>query len=218
MAHLVGTRRTAVAVAAITVATDDDRSAATSAEIASSRKIHWHIGPMGSPPERPLCGILRVQRRPSGLRGAASELAWRLVPVSRQHLHRPASVLPYRQRYRQTVNAKRADVVRTFRFVQVGACRFVALIPAALRLPDDVCCAIRPPKALWALSNPIEIRLIKNYTTLTNLNARFVRFFSTAKKFSKPFQKMAKSLRIHDLTPFTGNIFRIVQIQHNFGT
>lgn len=47
VAHLVGTRRTAVAVATITVAANDDRSAATSAEVASSRKIHWHIWPMG---------------------------------------------------------------------------------------------------------------------------------------------------------------------------
>ena len=36
-------------------------------------------------------------------------------------------------------------------------------------------------KPCGRFQTPIEIRLIKNYTTLTNLNARFVRFFSTAK-------------------------------------
>ena len=55
---------------------------------------------MGSSRERPLCGILRVQRRPSGLRGATTELAWRLGPVSRLRFHRPVSVLPHRRRPR----------------------------------------------------------------------------------------------------------------------
>lgn len=49
-----------------------------------------------------------VQRRPSGLRGAASDLAWRLGPVSRLRLHLLASVLPHRFRQRYLFRASLA--------------------------------------------------------------------------------------------------------------
>ena len=96
VAGLLGTLRGAVAMAAITRAADEYRRATAGAAIASSWKFHGHTGPMGSSRERPLCGILRVQRCPSGLRGATTELAWRLGPVSRLRFHRPVSVLPHR--------------------------------------------------------------------------------------------------------------------------
>lgn len=96
VAGLFSTLRGAVAMAAITRAADEYRRATAGAAIASSWKFHGHTGPMGSSRERPLCGILRVQRCPSGLRGATTELAWRLGPVSRLRFHWPVSVLPHR--------------------------------------------------------------------------------------------------------------------------
>lgn len=125
---MAGLRRAssrAVAVAAITAAADQYRGAAAGAQVASSGEVHWRSGPMGSRRRRPLCEILRVQRRPSGLRGAASDLTWWLGPVSRLRFHRPTRFLPHRRRRRYPT-------------------------PAALRLPDNDCFAIRPPKALRA--------------------------------------------------------------------
>jgi hypothetical protein len=68
--------------------------------------------------QRLLRGILCMQRCSSGQRGAASELAWRLEPLSRRHLHR----------------------LRCFyRIASIGATvspNTVITSPAALRLPD----------------------------------------------------------------------------------
>lgn len=97
-ACLVGTPRGAVALAAITVAANEHGRAAADAQVASSGKVHWPTWPMGFTGDVRLCGILRVQRRPSGLRGAISELAWRLGPVSRLRFHRPLGFLPHRRR------------------------------------------------------------------------------------------------------------------------
>ena len=120
-AGLVGALRSAVAMATITMAANEHGGATAGAQVASSGKVHWHTRPMGSPRGRPLCGILRVQRRPSGLRGAASELAWQLGPVSRLRFHRPVGFLPHRQRRRY-----RDDVHRTF-----------TSNPCRAQLPDD---------------------------------------------------------------------------------
>ena len=46
-ARLVGTARGAVAVAAVAVATNEHSRAASGAQVASSREIHWPSGPMG---------------------------------------------------------------------------------------------------------------------------------------------------------------------------
>lgn len=46
-AGLVGTARGAVALAAVAVAANDHRRAATGAVVASSREIHWPSRPMG---------------------------------------------------------------------------------------------------------------------------------------------------------------------------
>ena len=46
-AGFFGASRGAVTVAAITVAADQHGGAATGAQVASSRKVHWRSGPMG---------------------------------------------------------------------------------------------------------------------------------------------------------------------------
>jgi len=99
---LVGTPCGAVAVTPIAVTADDHGGAATRTQIASSRKVHGQKRANGGRQRRPLRGILGMQRCPSGQRGAASELAWRLVPVSRRHRHRLRCYLPHRshRRYR----------------------------------------------------------------------------------------------------------------------
>ena len=79
-----------------------------------------------------------------GLRGATAELAWWLEPVSRLRLHRPIGFLPHRQPVRTSHR-----IARPNRSVTVY-CDVIDLGPAALRLPDDDCCAIRPPEALRA--------------------------------------------------------------------
>ncbi len=109
-ASLVGTLRRAVAVAAIAVAADEYGGATAGAQVASPGKVHWHSGPMGSRRRRPLREILCRQRRPSGLRGATSGLAWRLGPVSRLRFHRPIDFLPHRRcrRYHHVGNAEQA--------------------------------------------------------------------------------------------------------------
>ncbi len=91
--RLISARRGAVAVAAITVATDQYGRAATGAQVVSSRRVHWQSGPMESRRPRPLREILCLQRRLGELRGTTSELAWRLGPVSCLRFHRPDSVL-----------------------------------------------------------------------------------------------------------------------------
>lgn len=45
--RLIGTRRRAVPIAAITVAADEYGDAAAGAQVASSGKVHWQSGPMG---------------------------------------------------------------------------------------------------------------------------------------------------------------------------
>jgi len=102
-ASLIGTRVRTVTMAAITVAADEYGGATRCAQVAASGKVHWQSRPMGFRRLRPLRGILRVQRGPSGLRGAASGLTWRLGPVSRLRFHRPVSVLPHRQRLRYSL-------------------------------------------------------------------------------------------------------------------
>ena len=47
VAGLMGAGRSAVTVAAITVAANQHSLAATGAQVASSRKVHWQSGPMG---------------------------------------------------------------------------------------------------------------------------------------------------------------------------
>ena len=132
IAGLWRTSPRAIAVAAITVAADQHGDAAAGAQVASSGEFHWQSGPMGSRRRRALREILCRQRRPSGLRGATSGLAWRLGPVSRQRFHRPVDFLPHRRRRRY-------------------------LTPAALRLPDNDCSAIRPPEALRAANRKTGI-------------------------------------------------------------
>ena len=121
-ASLIGTRRGAVAMAAITVATDQYSGATAGAEVASSGEVHWQSGPMGYRRPRPLRGILRVQRGPSGLRGAASGLTWWLGPVSRLRFHRPASVLPHRQHQRYLL-PRAAARQRLLRNPGIAPCR-----------------------------------------------------------------------------------------------
>lgn len=85
---LIGTGAGTVAVTAITVAANDDRLAATRTQVASSGEVHGQKRANGGRQQRPLREILCMQRYPSGWRGAASELAWRLGPMSRRHLQR----------------------------------------------------------------------------------------------------------------------------------
>ena len=85
---LLRTRLGAVALAAIAVGANDRGLAAAGAKVVSSCRFHGQR-PMGERQQGPLCEILGRRRCPSGQRGAASELAWSLAPVSRRHLHRP---------------------------------------------------------------------------------------------------------------------------------
>ena len=103
-----------VAVAAIAVAADEYGGATAGAQVASPGKVHWQSGPMGNRRRRPLREILCRQRRPSGLRGATSGLAWRLGPVSRLRFHRPIDFLPHRRcrRYHPVGNAEQADAAQ----------------------------------------------------------------------------------------------------------
>jgi hypothetical protein len=107
-ACLLRTRRGAVAVAAITVAADDDGSTAAGAQVASSGDVHWQAGPMESRRRRRLRETLCGRRRPRmGLQGAASGLTWRLGPASRPCLHRLVGFLPHRQPVRTShLNAR----------------------------------------------------------------------------------------------------------------
>lgn len=89
---LIGTSRGAVAVTPITVTANDHGGAATRTQVASSRELHGQRGPMGGKTASPLREILCMQRCLSGQRGAVSELAWRLVPMSRRHLHRRSAI------------------------------------------------------------------------------------------------------------------------------
>ena len=84
---LLRTRLGAVALAAIAVGANDRGLAAAGAKVVSSCRFHGQR-PMGERQQGPLCEILGRRRCPSGQRGAASELAWSLAPVSRRHLHR----------------------------------------------------------------------------------------------------------------------------------
>ena len=104
---LLGTGDGAVAVTSIAGAANDDGRAAAHAEEASSRNVPRRSGPMGSRRQRPLREILCRQRRPSGLRGAASGLTWRLGPVARLRFHRPVSFLPHRQQICRASLARR---------------------------------------------------------------------------------------------------------------
>jgi hypothetical protein len=81
------TRLGAVALAAIAVGANDRGLAAAGAKVVSSCRFHGQR-PMGERQQGPLCEILGRRRCLSGQRGAASELAWSLAPVSRRHLHR----------------------------------------------------------------------------------------------------------------------------------
>ena len=116
---LIGTGDGAVTVAPIAVAANDHGSAATRTQETSSREVHEQRKANGGRQQRPLRGILCMRRCPLGHRGAASELAWRLGPLSRRHLHR----------------------LRCFYCIgSIGAtASFNTTIyrPAALRLPDD---------------------------------------------------------------------------------
>ena len=123
----------AVTVATITRAAYEHRGAAARTQVTSSWMVHWQSRPMGSRRQRPLREILcRQRRRLLGLRGAASDLTWWLGPVSRLRFHRPTRFLPHRRRRRYPT-------------------------PTALRLPDNDCCAIRPPKALRAANRKTGI-------------------------------------------------------------
>ena len=62
-AGAAATLRRAVAMAAITVATDEHSRAASCAQVASSWKLHWQSGPMGNRRRCPLREILCRQRR-----------------------------------------------------------------------------------------------------------------------------------------------------------
>jgi hypothetical protein len=64
LAGCFGAGRGAVAVATITVATDQYGGAAAGAQVASSGKVHWRSGPMDSGRTRALREILCGQRRP----------------------------------------------------------------------------------------------------------------------------------------------------------
>ena len=116
--RMIGAPFGAVAMTPITMTTDDHGGAATRTQVASSREVHGQRAPMGERQQHPLREILCMQRCPTGQRGAASELAWRLGPVSRRHLHRLRCYLPHwpHRRYRPAQH------------------RFPG--PAALRLPD----------------------------------------------------------------------------------
>jgi len=130
-ASLIGTRRGAVAMATVTVAADQYSGAATSAQVASSGEVHWQSGPMGDRRRRPLREILCRQRRRcwAAGRGIGSGLA---VGTGVAPAFPPAGLL-------STASA------------------LTALPPAALRLPDNDCCAIRPPEALRAANRKTSI-------------------------------------------------------------
>ena len=99
LAYLFGTACRAVAVAAIAVAAYEHCRAAGGAQKASSWNVHRPIGPVGKSPGT--CALWNTSRATSpvlGLRGAASELAWRLGPVSRLRFHWLIRVLPHRRR------------------------------------------------------------------------------------------------------------------------
>ena len=82
------TRFGAIALAAIAMAANNHRLAATRTQVASSGEIHGQKRANGGRQQHPLRGILGMQRCPSGQRGAASELAWWLGPMSLRHLQR----------------------------------------------------------------------------------------------------------------------------------
>ena len=136
LACLLRTRRGAVAVAAITVAADDDGGTAAGAEVASSGKVHWQAGPMESRRRRLLRETLGGRRRPRmGLQGAASGLTWRLGPASRPCLHRQVGFLPHRRPGRTSHRN-----VRPHRSV-TGYCAVIdfGIAAATLPLPRYAC-------------------------------------------------------------------------------
>ena len=92
------TRFGAVALAAIAVAANDHGRTAAGAKVVSSCRFHGQR-PMGERQQGPLCEILGRRHCPSGQRGAASELAWSLAPVSRRHLHRRDVLSPHSPYY-----------------------------------------------------------------------------------------------------------------------
>lgn len=106
-ARLLGTLRSAVALAAITVAADEYGGAAAGAQVASSGKVHWQWRPMANDGDVRFVKYYAGNVAPEGLRGAASGLTWRLVSVSRLHFHRRVDFLPHRRcrRYRVALHA-----------------------------------------------------------------------------------------------------------------
>jgi hypothetical protein len=158
LAGLLGAGRGAVALAAITVATDQYGAAAAGAQVASSGKVHWQAGPMESRRRRPLREILCMQRRLGEL-GA-----------------RCRNWLGGWDRCRACVSTGRSA------FYAFSA------LSAALRLPDDNCRAIHPPVALRAanrktgmfmpeIQKPQSPRLA---SLQFHLAARFLRKYETA--------------------------------------
>lgn len=118
---LIGAGDGAVAVAPIALAANDHGGAATRTQETSSREVHGQRKANGGRQQRPLRGILCMRRCPLGQRGAASELAWRLGPLSRRHLHRLRCYLPHRPRrhhhliqYRQPQPCRTAFARRQF--------------------------------------------------------------------------------------------------------
>ncbi len=93
-----------------------------------------------------------------GLRGAASELAWRLGPVSRLRFHRPVGFLPHRRCERLPPRRLSAPFVRP---LQLTLTRHAG-DPAVLRLPDDgwLCNSIRHKPC--AAHCKIDIFLLEN--------------------------------------------------------
>lgn len=146
------TSSAAVAVAAITVAAHEHGGAATGAQVASSRKVHWQSGPMDCGHKRALREILCRQRRPrqgaSG-RGIGSDL---VVGTGVAPAFPPAGPLSTASATSALLSRRPGGLVvrplqLTLNTVPGDPSR---PIPAALRLPDNDCCAIRPPEALRA--------------------------------------------------------------------
>jgi hypothetical protein len=162
------TRLGAVTLASITVAANDHRRTAAGTKVVSSCGSHGQR-PMGERQQGPLCEILGRRRCPSGQRGAASELAWRLAPVSRRHLHR---------------------LWCFYRIDSIGANASLNTIipsPAALRLPDGSLLR-KPPagrpagcrlKPIWIDQNGKTVAI----TCCQDVDTRFLRKLSAVNKW-----------------------------------
>ena len=93
-----------------------------------------------------------------GLRGAASELAWRLGPVSRLRFHRPVGFLLHRRCWRY-LHADQ-QVLRSSASAHSDTALWRSLPPFACQTMR--CFAIHPPQALRAANRKTRIFMPEN--------------------------------------------------------